>query len=29
MKPNPETFRYPLVVLEETDSTNQYISQLQ
>lgn len=28
MKPNPETFRYPLVVLEETDSTNQYISQL-
>ena len=28
MKPNPETFRYPLVVLEETDSTNQYLSRL-
>lgn len=28
MKPNLETFRYPLIALEETDSTNQYISQL-
>lgn len=28
MKPNLETFRYPLVALEETDSTNQYLSQL-
>lgn len=28
MKPCPETFPYPLIVLDETDSTNWYISQL-
>ena len=28
MKPCPETFPYPLIVLDETDSTNRYISQL-
>lgn len=28
MKPCPETFPYPLIALDETDSTNQYISQL-
>ena len=28
MKPCPETFPYPLIALDETDSTNRYISQL-
>ena len=28
MKPCPEKFPYPLIVLDETDSTNRYISQL-
>ena len=28
MKPNPETFPYPLIVLEETDSTSRYLTQL-
>lgn len=28
MKPCPETFPYPLIALDETDSTNQYISRL-
>ena len=28
MKPCPETFPYLLIVLDETDSTNRYISQL-
>ena len=28
MKPCPKTFPYPLVALDETNSTNQYISQL-
>ena len=28
MKPCPETFPYPLIVLDETDSTSRYISQL-
>ena len=28
MKPCPETFPYPLIVLDETYSTNRYISQL-
>ena len=28
MKPCPETFPYPMIALEETDSTNRYISQL-
>ena len=28
MKPYPETFPYPLIALDETDSTNRYISQL-
>ena len=28
MKPCPETFPYPLIVLDETDSTHRYISQL-
>ena len=28
MKPCPEMFPYPLIALDETDSTNRYISQL-
>lgn len=28
MRPNPETFPYPLIALQETDSTNRYLSQL-
>ena len=28
MKPCPESFPYPLIALDETDSTNRYLSQL-
>ena len=28
MKPCPDTFPFPLVALDETASTNQYLSQL-